>query len=284
MLFHALLQVGAAAAVVWMTQSIILAVAGMTVTATAVLICYTIPSTARGSMNLSGRHSTFNIGALSRLMWLGAPMGIVMGVNTVIGAMPRYFLAANAGPASVAVFTGMFQLTLIGAQLSTAMTDAATPRLATKFLEGDTRAFWISVAGIAAGAAGIGAVGFFVTVLVGRAALAAIYRPEYATEIGALTWIMASCPFQYVGGVLGVAVTAMRRFHIQVPLRLVHLAATYWLCKSLVESDGLNGAGQAVFASALLLAVATGFVALFCASRNSVTPRRRPEESLQCAV
>jgi O-antigen/teichoic acid export membrane protein len=162
----------------------------------------------------------------------------------------------------------MFQLTLVGAQLSTAMTDAATPRLAQACARGQRGGFWSIVAKLSIGSLALGLLGLGAAVVCGRRLLLALYHPEYASQIDVLLWVTASCPFQYLGGVLGVAVTSMRRLHEQVPFRLINLAVTYGLCRYLIAERGIVGAGEAVFGSSVVFAATTALLMFVCSTTS----------------
>ena len=57
-------------------------------------------------------------------------MGIVMGLNSLIGNVPRYFLASDQGEALVGIFSALFYLTLPGGIVVTALCDSSIAQIA----------------------------------------------------------------------------------------------------------------------------------------------------------
>jgi O-antigen/teichoic acid export membrane protein len=108
----------------------------------------------------------------------------------------------------------------------------------------------LAIAGIV-GCAGIG-----VAVVAGDPLLRLIFGSAYATRSELLVLLMAVGLVAYAVSMLGYALTAARRFMVQLPLfaatTLVCAGASLWL----VPAYGLAGAASAMGAAALLELVA----------------------------
>jgi O-antigen/teichoic acid export membrane protein len=195
-----------------------------------------------------------------KLMWLGAPMGLVMGLNSLIGNVPRYFLAYNHGQALVGVFAALSYLTLPGGIVVAAYCDSAFAQLARWGAEGNFRQVFKALTPLIVAALVIGLAGWVVAYEGGRLLLSLCYGNRYAVYTPSLIWLMAGACFLYISTVLGYAVTSLREFHVQVPFRVVHLAGMYLVCLYLIPKEGLLGAAKSIFASSVGSAVATAIL------------------------
>jgi O-antigen/teichoic acid export membrane protein len=82
-------------------------------------------------------------------------------------------------------------------------------------------------------AAALGVAGILVSACAGGRILALLYTNEYSRMAGVLTMLCVGSALSYVASFLGYAMTALRRFRIQVPIFvgvvLITLLSCYWL-------------------------------------------------------
>lgn len=229
----------------------------------AILLCFDVRSVRLVRRAAGMRENTAQLRALlkpswakiRKLMWLGAPMGLVMGMNSLVGNVPRYLLAAQSR-SLVGIFAALFYLTLPGGILVTAYCDSACAELARWGAERNFRKLCERLVLLALAAAVIGAGGWSVAYFAGRPILLLCYGAQYAAHANSLVWLMAGAGLFYISTVLGYAVTALREFHLQVPFRAIHLLAVYIVCVALIPKEGLLGAAKAILFSSIMLAVA----------------------------
>jgi O-antigen/teichoic acid export membrane protein len=266
LVLHGALQCLAFAVILHLTGSLPLATLGLLAASLVVLFGYDVP---RGRLVLSTSCGTTAAAEDSRklsfrnarsILWLGLPIGIVTAANTLAGNVPRYALAYFVDESAVGIFAALFYLTVAGGMLMGAVAEPASPRLAALFVAGDRTGFSALLGKLVLLAGATGLAGLAVAVAGGEWLLGILYTPEYGRHMELFLWLMASAVPAYIASVLGVGVNAMRRFAVQLPLPLVNLVITVLLALVLVPRSGLVGAGQVVFASAVLSLVTTGLL------------------------
>ncbi len=211
------------------------------------------------------------------LIWLGVPMGIVMGLNSLIGNVPRYFLASDQGEALVGIFSALFYLTLPGGIVVTALCDSSIAQIAAWAAAGDLSRVWKMVGYLTVAAGLVGFAGWFVAYEFGDWVLSVCYGPQYAIHTAPLNWLMGSAGFMYISTVLGSAVTALREFRLQVQFRVVHLGFICAICFYWIPAEALLGASKSMFASSVFFALAMAVLLLIVVRKRS---HRLPAEGL----
>jgi O-antigen/teichoic acid export membrane protein len=235
--------------VLWLTHNLLAAVAAQAAGRFAVLLAYDRPVGSAGeSMATSGARIQAGIVAVA------LPLGIVLMLLSLAQSLPRYAVESYLGTAALGAFAAPASLMAVGGTVLNALGQAATPRLARYFSQGDAPRFrrlaW-QLAGVSAllGAAGVG-----VAIVLGRFALGLLYGPAYAAYAGLLVWLMASALIGYIGGALGYVITSARAFTAQAPL-FAAVAASAWIVSwLLVPRLGLKGAAVALGAQSLVQA------------------------------
>jgi O-antigen/teichoic acid export membrane protein len=247
-LLRSAVQVAVFTVAVALTRSAAIGTFGLLIGAAIVLVCYDLPRCRDHHPEdaTSARHSSLTRKrAFLRLAQLGLPLGLVVGINSLISSMPRYALEARHGAAAVGVYSALAYLTIIGSQIIGASSDVALPRLAKLYSSGDRRGFIQVLTQLTLGTVLIGILGVTLAGLFGRQFLAVLYRPEYAAQATAFTWLMASCIPVYAGGMIGVGLTAMRSLKVQVAPRLIQLPFAWLAFSYFIREDGLLGAAVA---------------------------------------
>jgi O-antigen/teichoic acid export membrane protein len=264
MILRATLSVGALTLGVYRTHSLMWGAACMLVSSSLVLIGYDIPKILtvenvspqtlfigcrtyfKSLVNQSGSHR------LGKLAMAGLPMGFVLMLVSLNLNIPRYFIQRNLGTHELAIFSAIATLLAAGGVATNAAGQAAAPRLAKCFVEGDRRGFNSLLVALVVTSLGLGALGFAGAVLFGKQAMAFFYRPEYSAHPDVLVWLMGASGFFYLGSTLGYAVTAVRCFTPQLPLFAAAAVTTAIGCFALVPSQGLRGAAIAILISAIV--------------------------------
>ncbi|MCC6848631.1 MAG: glycosyltransferase [Deltaproteobacteria bacterium] len=224
----------------------------------------------RGAARLAALRPVWRPAVLAPLAWLALPLGFVMGLNSFAVNVPRYAVAAHLGPEALGYFSAAAYLLVAGSQPMLAIGAALSPRLAR--LHGrDRRAYRaLALRGLGAAAA-LGVTGIVAASLAGRTFMAIAYAPAYAAHADLLVWLAVAAAVGFLSTGLGVAVTAARRFRIQLATAAASLALGAVAAAVLVPRVGLLGAALALLASELTRLICLG--AVFAGEC-----RARPEE------
>jgi O-antigen/teichoic acid export membrane protein len=243
------LSVAALGLVLWLTHSLLAAVAAQAAGRIAVLLAYDRPVGSAGeSMATSGARTQ------ARILAVALPLGIVLMLLSLAGSLPRYAIEHRFGMAALGAFAAPASLMAVGSTMVNALGQAATPRLARYFSQGDAPRFRRLALQLTGVSGLLGVAGVAVAFAMGRFALSLLYGRAYAAYASLLVWLMAAAMVGYVAGAMGYIITAARAFTAQAPL-FAAVAATSgigsWL---LVPRMGLEGAAVALGATSLVQA------------------------------
>ncbi len=149
-----------------------------------------------------------------RLAFLALPMGAVIGLNLLTVNLPRYWLAATLGTASVGIYAALSYVMTGGSMAIGAIGQAAVPRLA-RLYQSDPSAYRalllrLTIPAITAGVAGVALAG-----LAGESILALLYNQTFASYVEPFVWIMIGAGLSYLSSMAGCALTAARIFRSQ---------------------------------------------------------------------
>jgi O-antigen/teichoic acid export membrane protein len=176
------------------------------------------------------------------LLRFSLPLGLTAMLVSLNSNIPIYFIQNRLGEREVGFFAAMASLYAAGAMLINAMGQSASPRLANYYLDGKKRAFRRLLIKLIGMAVFIGVAGILAALAAGRQILTFLYRPEYATHVNVLVWLMVAAGISYVGNFLGYGVVATRAYgSLILPyffVSAVCLAASMFL----IPEYGLMGA------------------------------------------
>jgi O-antigen/teichoic acid export membrane protein len=115
-----------------------------------------------------------------------------------------------------------------------------------------------TVVGLALGGAGL-----IIAIAFGRPILALVFRPEYAMRQDVLVRLMIAGTVSFAACGAGYVVTAARALNPQVPVLAAAAAAAFAVSAWQIPRSNLNGAADAVLASALVQFVGTAVIAWY---------------------
>jgi O-antigen/teichoic acid export membrane protein len=154
-----------------------------------------------------------------------------------------------------------------------ALGQSATPRLA-RYYQSNRSAFKRLLAKMVLVAAAVGGAGILVAVLWGRPLLTLLYRPDYAQYHGLFILLMVSAGLSYIGSMLGYAIAATRKYETYiVPYTFVTIG-TVAACWLLIPNRGMNGAGLASCAAAIMFIVAPSIILRKISRSGNGSPQR----------
>jgi len=250
----------------WATRSLLWALAGQILGWCAVLLFHDLRSGRRALACGSGRAGTatelldwrrVSSRRMLRLTWLALPLGLTMMLISLNANIPRYLIQWQLGPEALGVFAALSYVVVAAGQVVQALGQAASPRLANHFAEGERIRFRSVLAKLLLIGVLLGAGGVAVAMAFGGPLLSLLYTPEYAAHRRVFAWLMAAGGVTYVASFLGYALTAMRIFRAQVALFAGVSAASALGCYWLVPRFGLVGAASAVLAAAVIQVAAS---------------------------
>ncbi len=244
---RAALSVAGLGAALWLTYSLPAAVAAQAAGRIAVLLAYDRPVGSAGeSMATSG------LRAQAGILWVALPLGAVLMLLSLAASLPRYAIEHSLGMAALGKFAAPASFMGVGATVVNALGQAATPRLARYFSQGNLAGFrrlaW-QYTGIAFL---LGVAGIAVALAMGRWALGLLYGQAYAGSASLLVWLMGTALIANVAGALGYIITSAREFRAQAPLFAVVAASAGVSAWALVPRMGLEGAAVALGISSVV--------------------------------
>jgi O-antigen/teichoic acid export membrane protein len=235
------LSLAAMGAALWITHSLLWAIAAQAAARIAVFLVYDRPAAAvRESPHRSG------VGAQAAILRAALPLGVVLMLITLSGNLPRYAIERRWGTVALGVFAAVASFQTIGAAVINPLGQTMTPRLARSFSEGNARLFLRLAAQLTGAACLLGAAGVGMALAVGRLALGIAYGPAFARYRGLLVWMMAAGILSYAGSALGYVITSARAFSSQAPLFVAVAAVAGVASWFLVPKLGLEGAALAL--------------------------------------
>jgi O-antigen/teichoic acid export membrane protein len=189
---------------------------------------------------------------LGKLAWFALPLGVVGMLLNLYPNIPRYFVEGYLGRSELGIFAAMSYIMIAGVRLVDSLAQSVGPRLAGYHAAGNEAGFRAVLFRAVGVGLALGAMGVLLALLAGSQILTLLYGPEYAAHPDVFVWLMVAAGIDYVTSFLGWAITATRRFVVQIPLVALVACAVTVACFWLVAAAGLRGAA---IASAIAAAV-----------------------------
>ena len=238
-----------------LTHSVGTAAAGVALGNLLVLALYDLPQTRR-------------LTPLPRLSWtvpralvaLALPLGVVVGLVSLISTIPRLVLEHSSGSSVVGIYSALVYVNVAGSVVVVAIGTALTARLSQLYAANQRAGFVRLTLQLTAAAAVVGLGLTLLALLAGRPLLGLLYGPAYAAQTPAFVWLMASGALAYLASCAGFAVTAARRFVQQLPLFAVVCGVTLLACWQLIPPYGLVGAALASLLAAFVQLLGSWFI------------------------
>lgn len=227
----------------FLLHNVVVAAGMLAVAWASTLALYDLPRGASMLPNWRcGIRPRFRGTVFKELFLLTLPLGFLMMLLSVGDNLPRYFLVREGGTAAVGIYSAIAYFLVAGAMLINAIGQAASPRLAKHYANGDLIGFRRILAKQMMCVLIVGAAGILAAQVAGKRILELLYRPEYARHADAFFWLMVAGTLVWLSSVLGVGLTAMRVFRKQAWIRLCCTVAGVAACAVLIPSKGILGA------------------------------------------
>jgi O-antigen/teichoic acid export membrane protein len=218
------------------------------------------PCCSVSAHKIGGLYPEWNVQNQLRMLWAALPLGVVAGLNTLIGNMPRYAIERYLGPYDLGIYSAISYFPAAAMMLATAVGYASFASLARHYGIGDIRGFRSLLVRSGAVCLSIGIIGVLVSLECGGWVLGIVYRPDYAQHWKLLTLLMAVGSVGCLTSYLGCAMSATRAFRAQVPLFLVVLLVSSVSCFLLVPQIGLRGAALSALLAMIVQLCGIGIV------------------------
>jgi len=225
----------------------------------------------------AGKTSTY-AGAIGtpRIYWpslfslakMSLPLGIVACLDVLVLTLPRYYIEHIYGTAALGYFSAVAYLMVIGGTVISALADAVRPTLARHFITAP-KSFIVLLIKLLVAAGAVGLAGILVAIVGGRSLLTILYRPDYATHVDLLVWVMVAAFVWYLSTFCTTAIVAARSFRVLVLLLSATAISVAVACHVLVPHYGLIGAGWALCAGMITRLAGSGLI-LYCALAKTI--------------
>ncbi len=272
------LSLAALAVGVYLTHSILWATLGLALTWALILAGYDLRSAIvvlRASQPQAGAdwpralRPIWDLRPLAALAWLALPAGIVMALLSLSVNTPRLFVKHYLGTGDLAIFASMAYVLVAGATLTTALGQAAAPRLSQYFAAGNVPAFRALLTKLLGIGVVLGGAGVLVGLVAGRAILTLLYRPDYAGHVDAFVWLLVATGLEYIASFLGYALTAARYLRIQAPIFIAVIAFMLVAGPFIIPAHGMVGAAWVFGGSVVLQIPLEGVVIVYALKKRT---------------
>jgi O-antigen/teichoic acid export membrane protein len=266
------------AAVMWMTGNVVISLGALAAVYALSFLSYDLVQARHLLSSAQELEPSFQRVAprfdprtIASLTWIALPLGMVLGLITLQIHVPRFVLRGFVGEEAVGYFTAMTIPMQVGQMVVGALGLSAAPRLSRYYM--DNRQAYARLVRKLVTLAAVLALGMvFGTFALGRPFLR-IYGAEYANYHWEFVLIACGASLQLFSSGWGYALTAARRFHLQVVLIGTSCASTAIAAFAFVPRWGVTGAAIAVLISSLV-----GATLLFLAVRSAIgAPRPLPK-------
>lgn len=263
---------------VWVSGTVVGGVLGLALAWLMVFLLYDVPTTQqlmrRFAWANSGRGTLgvrWDWSVQRRLIGLSLPLGFVMLLVSLNINIPRYLIEHVLSPRELGIFGAIAYLMLVGSIIQGALSQAASPRLAKYYADGQRQAFTKLVFYLLGISFVMGGLGIGISWLFGKPLLTLLYDVEYAQYSGLLVGLMVAAALDYLSSFLGMAITAARYFRSQVPLFATTAGTLAIACYVLIPEEGLHGAAIAMILTGVLRCLLC-FAILIYALKQPIRP------------
>jgi O-antigen/teichoic acid export membrane protein len=195
---------------------------------------------------------------LRRLAWLALPLGATTMLASLNANIPRYVIERYHGERELGIFAALAYLMVAGNTVIGALAQAALPKLSQSYAQarmGELKALTLKLVGCGAG---VGLAGTAIAVVGGRSLLTLLYGPEYARHVDVFVVLSLAAGIGAVGWFLSYTLSAAGLFGAQLKINLGVAVVVLLGSALLVPRAGLLGAALAVCLAASAQVVALG--------------------------
>ena len=252
-----LLLRGAASSVVFATafavwQSLPLALALWACAAGVMIAIYDCRVARRLALSEGGLSFAFDRQRLRRLALISLPLGLVSAVTSLNTNIPRYTIERVLSVSDLGIFASIAYPVTAATIVANSLGQSALARMSRHFADGRINDFKRVVLKLIACGVALTVCGMTAVAVAGNRVLSLLYTHEYAKQ-GHLFLVLASAAgLNCIACFLVYALTAARKFKIQIPIAVVCMLTTFAASALLVPRLRLMGAAIALVISACI--------------------------------
>ncbi len=256
MVIHSAIAAPILAGTVWLSGDLI---TGLLLAASAkavVLLLYDVPLATQLARHVegAGEDSLRNVLAVQpRRLWQLASQGISLAVRKLFVSLnanvTKLFVDGMCGTALAGVFAPFAAGVNASTTVSRALNQAVASRLGKQAAENDMAGLRQLLRKLQLLYLGMGAIGVSAAWLLGHFVLSLLVPPDVAEFSPLLVIVIAAVAVQYQGGILDMALVALRRVNVLVPVSGATLLTTVVGCWLLIPEFSLAGVALAMLAS-----------------------------------
>jgi O-antigen/teichoic acid export membrane protein len=242
-------QAGGAAVlivVLWLTGSILWAVAAIGLWWLAILLFYD----RKNVKSFSDWKPQWNFMAFKVILLTGIPLGITRGLISLNESVPRYFVEGYMGTSTQGIFSAMAYTMTVAYLCMEALGYSAVARLAQYYVK-NRKSYIKLLLKVVFVSLMTGLIPILIALVAGRQILALLYNEVYAQQPGVFVLLLVVAAGKMVSSMLNHGMNAARCFKVQVPLNLISLVVVVINCMWLIPLYGLMGAALAMLIGVL---------------------------------
>ncbi|MBI1314898.1 oligosaccharide flippase family protein [bacterium] len=256
MVIHGLVATAIVAGAVWISGNLVAGLLLAAVAKVVVLLLYDVPLATRLAEQVEGpnQDSLRNVlTAQPRRLWRLASQGMALAVRKLFVSLnanvTKLFVDGMCGTALAGVFAPFAAGVNASTTVSRALNQAVASRLGRLAANNDMAGLRRLINKLQLLYLGMGAAGIAVAWLLGHAVLSLLLPADVAQFSPLLIIVIAAVAVQYQGGILDMALVALRRVNVLVPVSGATLLTTVIGCWLLIPEFSLAGVTLAMLAS-----------------------------------
>jgi len=248
MMIRGVLAAAALGGALYFTHSLLWGCAAMAVVWLAALIMFD----ARRGRRLHARREVSLKNGRFQLLCTALPLGLATTMAALNLNMPRYFIHTHLGERELGIYSALAYTTTAMVLVSDSLGHSAIPRLSRLYSAGSVQKYRALLGRLLAIGVALGSVGVIAARGFGERLLGLIYGREYAAHYRVFVLLIFATAIYCVASMFTSAMTAARRFRIQVPLYALIVGTNAFACAHWVPSAGLTGAAQAMMLASIV--------------------------------
>lgn len=194
----------------------------------------------------------FSAGSVKRSLQLYKQyftVAVALMISALFVYLPNFLLTYQLGVVQAGQFATISYFLVAGGILINSLSQAATPQLVNLHKSQNQTAFISLVVKLCGMGVAIGIAGVIVAYLGGEYFLTLFYNSDIGEHADVLIWVMAAAAIRYIYIFIGTSYASLQLFQIQTKIYAVGLIVMFFSCLLLIETNGLVGAAQAMFAA-----------------------------------
>lgn len=250
MLIRGVLSLGSFTAILWITQHLVFAIAGMSVITFISVIFYDI----RISRHLTNTQLDLNMICVKELLLECLPLVIYVFLSSAIGSIPRYFIERYLGKDLLGVYGSVATPTLIVQMASTYIFNPLVTVFAERYQQKDAKGFWIVFIKCIKAVAVVSVVAVLGAGFCGRWGLSLLYpaNQEILNYVYLLIPLVICTILTGLSWFLGGLLTVVREFKGLIISNLAAVVISGAASYVLVQKQQLQGANIGLIAALLV--------------------------------